>query len=244
MPLNSNDLHINNMIENYLYLYHTKTLIIIPSHADSVQDSISVSFSESTPINRSAPLYSYSHSGPRTVQVNFKLQRDLMKQMNLENESLNQALARSLEAELSNTAKENYAAEIRAIESNSKLSPAQKQLAMENAMLQARYDADFDYVDFMIKAVQAAALPSYAATEKLVNPPIVALRLGDDIFIKGVIGGNVGITYNYPILKNGKWSSVDISFSIREIEPYSAEQVIAEGSARGRLTLEPIKAGS
>jgi hypothetical protein len=38
------------------------------------------------------------------------------------------------------------------------------------------------------------ALPSYAADSKyskMVNPPMVAVRLGNDLFIKGIVSGNV-----------------------------------------------------
>ena len=90
-----------------------------------------------------------------------------------------------------------------------------------------------DYVDFMIKAVQAAALPSYDAASKAVAPPIVAVRLGSDIFIKGVVTGGVGVTYSYPILENGRYANVQISLTISEMEPYQASDVISAGSYRG-----------
>ena len=45
------------------------------------------------------------------------------------------------------------------------------------------YKVDDDYVDILIKKLQAIALPRYSATDKLVNPPQVAIRFGDDIFI-------------------------------------------------------------
>ena len=69
-----------------------------------------------------------------------------------------------------------------------------------------------DYVDILIKYLQAAALPVYNATNKMVNPPIVAMRLSNDIFIKGVVDGSVGLTYKFPILKNGKYALVAVNF--------------------------------
>ena len=58
----------------------------------------------------------------------------------------------------------------------------------------------------------------------------------NDIFIKGVINGTVGVTYNYPILKNGKYASVSISFAVSEIDPYDATDVMQTGSFRGLST--------
>ncbi len=182
------------MIDNYIYLYHVSnqsgkegTVIVLPSYADSVTDTISVSYATETPLARSAPIYSYTSSGPRTVQVSFQLHRDMMKQINFKTSNA------------SVTLKE-------------------------------------DYVDLFIKYVQAAALPNYSTASKMVNPPVVALRLGNDIFIKGVIAGTVGITYNYPILSNGKYASVSIGFSISEIDPYDAKTVMKTGSFRGLST--------
>ena len=93
-----------------------------------------------------------------------------------------------------------------------------------------------DYIDYLIKALQAASLPKYDATTKLVNPPIVALRLGNQIFIKGIIQGSISLTYNYPILPDGKYSNVDVNFQICEIDPYDAESVVSMGSFRGLST--------
>lgn len=185
---------ISQMIDNYIYLYHVTndsdsegTLIVMPSYADSVTDTMSVSYATETPLARSAPIYSYQSSGPRIVQVSFQLHRDMMKQINF------------------------------------KVSNASVTLSD-------------DYVDLVVKYIQAAALPSYSTASKMVNPPVIAMRLGNDIFIKGVVSGSVGITYNYPILKDGKYASVTISFAIAEIDPYDANQVLTSGSYRGLST--------
>lgn len=176
------------MIDNYIYLYHTDTLIIIPAYsADAINDSMQVKFADSTPLARSAPIWSYSGSGPRSLTVAFKLHRDMMTQINIQN-------------------------------------------------TKANVELNDDYVDLMIKQVQAAALPAYAASKKMVNPPIVALRLGEDIFIKGIISGAVSVSYEPPILTNGKYANVMIGFSINEIDPYDAESVMKYGSFRGLST--------
>lgn len=178
-----------NMIENYIYLYHIDKYIILPAFVDSVSDTQNVSFATSNPLSRSAPIYSYSNSGPRTIQVNFNLHRELMYQIN---KDLNQ--------------------------------------------LPKNINPNVDYVDLFIKYIQAAVLPDYKAAAKMVNPPVVALRLGNDIFIKGVIAGNIGITYNYPILEDGRYALVSIGFAINEIDPYDARTVMQIGSFRNVST--------
>ena len=93
-----------------------------------------------------------------------------------------------------------------------------------------------DYIDTLVKYLQAAALPKYreyAAKSKNVIPPMVAVRYGNGIFIKGVINGSVTVTYQKPILWDDKYAVVDVSFTISEVDPYDAETVVQEGSFRG-----------
>lgn len=186
------------MIENYVYLYHTDTLIVVPEYADSITDNLQVNYPSSTVLTRTAPIYSYANSGPRTMQVAFQLHRDMMTDIN------------------HNTS---------------------------NAIL----DVGEDYVDVFIKQIQAAALPSYEAALKMVNPPLVAVRLGSDIFIKGVVQGGVGVTYKYPIIpginadgtkdpSKDRYACVDVAFNIAEVDPYDADTVMKTGSYRGLST--------
>lgn len=172
------------MIDNYVYLYHINQFIVIPTFPDSITDTISVNFNKASPMSRSAPIYSYSDSGPRSLQVNLDLHRDMMTEI-------------------------NYGV------SNAKV-------AMGD-----------DYVDTLINVIQAAALPNYGASEKLVDPPMIAVRFGNDIFIKGVVIGNVSVTYQLPILQNNKYAHVSVSFNVEEIDPYNATQVAQSGSFRG-----------
>lgn len=178
------DYHELLMIENYIYLYHTQTFLLIPVFNDTVNDTMSVNFQKTTPMSRSAPIYSYSDSGPRSLQVNLHLHRDMFTQMN-----------------------QNV--------SNALIVPGD------------------DYVDTLIKQIQAAALPVYGASQKLVDPPMVAVRFGEDIFIKGVVMGAVGVTYGLPILEDNKYADISISFTVEEVDPYDAQQVLLEGSFRG-----------
>lgn len=184
---------VYNLIENYIYMYHTDTFIILPIYPDSVQDMMGAKFTSTTPLMRSAPIQSYNSSGPRTVQATFNLHRDMMSQVNYQR-------------------------------SNVKL------------------DIGDDYIDVLVRQIQGAVIPKYNASEKMVNPPMVAMRLGDDIFIKGVINGDVGLTYVLPIINiNGKdkYAQVQVSFSITEVDPYDAETVMQIGSFRGlNTTLE------
>ena len=92
-----------------------------------------------------------------------------------------------------------------------------------------------DYVDRLVKEIQAAALPNYAASEKMVDPPLVACRIGNEIFIKGVIQGAVTVSYSGPILSgkyDDKYAICTVGFSISEVDPYDAQTVMGIGSFR------------
>lgn len=172
------------LIENYIYLYHLDQFVIIPVWPDSIQDSLTSTFASSNPLSRSAPIYSYSNSGPRSMQINLKLHRDMMQNVNVGR-------------------------------SNLKLNVGE------------------DYIDTLIKCMQACALPNYKDASKMVDPPSVAIRFGNDVFIKGIINGGVTITYSGPILTNNKYALVDVGFTIYETSPYSADEVARQGSFRG-----------
>lgn len=173
-----------NMIDNYIYLYHIDQFIVIPTFPDTLNDTIGVSFNSSTPMSRSAPVYSYSNSGPRSLQINLDLHRDMMTQINW-------------------------------------------------GVSNAKIATGDDYVDTLVKMVQAAALPSYGTSEKMVDPPLVAVRFGNELFIKGVVNGSVGVTYAPPILANNKYAHVSVSFTVEEVDPYDANTIMSAGSFRG-----------
>lgn len=178
------------LIQNYIYMYHTKTFILIPQYPESTTDSMSANFSSTPVLSRSAPIFAYSNSGPRTLQVSLSLHRDMMNMFNLN-------------------------------VSNLKLKVGE------------------DYIDTLVNQIQAIALPSYTDASKMVNPPIIALRFGNDIFIKGVVQGGVSVTRKPPILQDNKYALIDISFNVSEIEPYDAQTVMQNGSFRGlNTTLE------
>lgn len=183
------------LIQNYIYLYHTKEYLILPGYPEQIQDNMAVRYNSTTPLSRTAPIYSYSNSGPRTMNISLNLHRDMMYHLNYSNSSI--------------------------------------QLADD-------INLGLDYVDVLIKRIQSMALPRYDSASMLVDPPIVALRLGNEIYCKGVVTNSVYVTYGLPILESGKYARAQIGFSIAEIDPYDAETVALQGSFRTGLntTLE------
>lgn len=95
------------------------------------------------------------------------------------------------------------------------------------------YTIGDDYIDILIKKLQSIALPRYSATDKLVDPPQVAIRFADEIFIKGIVNGGISINYELPLLSNNKYAQVGISFRVSETQPYDADSVGLLGSYRG-----------
>ena len=180
------------VINSYIYLYHLDKFVVLPDYPESINDSLQSSFAETNALSRTAPVFSYKHSGPRTVStVSLELHRDMMETLN---------------KDISN---------------------------LKNNVVDLSGD---DYVDTLIKYLQAAALPKYneySTGSKTVIPPMVALRFGNDIFIKGIINSAIQITYRKPILYNDKYAVVTVGFSISEVDPYDAETVLTAGSFRG-----------
>lgn len=174
-------------IDNYIYLYHTNTLIILPGFPDSMADTTQVNFSQSTALGRSAPIFSYTSSGPRSMNIDLSIHREALNLMNYTN---------------------------------------------SNSELKAFFKPDDDYTDVIIRMLQAAALPVYAGSEKMVDPPMIACRFGNDIYIKGIINGSVGVSYQLPLLRNNKLAQVSISFNVYEVDAYDAMMVSQIGSYR------------
>ena len=178
----------NFLQDNYIYISHLDEDLQfwrLPASPDSMQDSMNSTFSTESVLGRSAPVYTYSNSGPRSVQISLKLHRDIMDDIN-----------------------EGYS----------------------NSELQGTGE---DYVDNLIRALQAIALPKYNLNNKHVEPPLVAVRIENQLFIKGIVNGGVTVTYQKPILYNGKYAIVSINFTIAEVDPYDATTVYKNGSFRG-----------
>lgn len=181
-----------NMIDNYIYLYHTKTLIAIPTYPETIADRVITTFASATPLARSAPIFSFSNAGPRSFQVSLSLHRDMMNEVNI----------------------------------------SASRLKLDNL-------ADEDYVDILVKQLYAIALPRYGATEKKVDPPLVAVRFGSEIFCKGIVNDGITVEYTGPILGYGnngsedKYAQVNVSFTVTEIDPYDADSIMTSGGFRG-----------
>lgn len=141
-------------------------------------------FASTNALGRSAPVYTFSNAGPRTVQIDIALHRDIMDDINV---------------------------------------------GVSNSLLAVGED----YIDNLINALRAIAVPRYNLSNKAVEPPLVALRLGREIFIKGVVTGGIGLTYEKPILSNDKYAQVRLSLTISEVDPYDATSVYKNGGFRG-----------
>ena len=173
--------------ECYIYISHLGDdgeYLILPNYPDTINDNMSSTFNQTNALSRSAPVWTYSNSGPRSVQVSFRIHRDLMD-------------------------------DIKIGASNITLADGE------------------DYTDTLINKLQSIALPKYNLSNKAVEPPLVAIRLGQDIFIKGIVNGGIAVTYNKPVLSNNKYAVVDIAFTVYEVDPYDATTVAKNGGFRG-----------
>lgn len=176
-----------SLIDNYIFLYNlgdAGEFLVLPTYPDSISDSMSSSFASTNALSRSAPVFAYSNSGPRTVQITLNLHRDMLDSVNVGVSNL-------------------------------------------------RVSIGDDYMDTLIKRIQAVAVPKYVASAKSVQPPMVALRFGGDIFIKGVVTGGITVTYSKPLLEGDHYAQASIGFTVSETDPYDASTVASEGSFRG-----------
>lgn len=176
---------------NYIYVSHLDDkghYWELPVAPDKISDSMTSSFSETQALGRSAPVFTYSHSGPRKVQLELLLRRDMMDDANVFNTSV-------------------------------------------------KVESGEDYIDSLIKGLQAIALPKYDVSNKAVEPPLVTMRLSNEIFIKGVVSSSIGVEYGLPIISGGRYAQVRISLEITEVDPYDSSTVFKNGSFRGETQL-------
>ena len=76
---------------------------------------------------------------------------------------------------------------------------------------------------------------NYTLANKAIEPPLVAVRLGREIFIKGVVTSNISVTFGKPILVNEKYANMEVGFTISEVDPYDSTTVFKNGSFRGMV---------
>ena len=70
-------------ITTYIYLYHTDKFIIIPEYPETITDNMTSTFTPTQALSRSAPVFTYEYSGPRTVTFNLELHRDMVNDLNI-----------------------------------------------------------------------------------------------------------------------------------------------------------------
>lgn len=168
----------------YLYISHLDDGFQywqLPGYPDEVSDDMRSTFSETTALGRSAPVYTFSNAGPRSVQISLNFHRDMFEDM------------------------------------PSNVIPLDGE----------------DKAESFIHALQAIAVPKYNLSNKAIEPPLVAVRLGREVFIKGVVTSGISITYGKPILVNEKYATMRVQFTISEVDPYDSSTVFKNGSFRG-----------
>lgn len=168
----------------YLYISHLDEEFKywqLPGYPETVSDQMQSTFTPTTALGRSAPVYTFSNAGPRTIQLTLKFHRDMFEEM------------------------------------SSNIVPRDGE----------------DKAESFIHALQAIALPKYNLSNKAIEPPLVAVRLGREVFIKGVVTSGITVTFGKPILVNEKYATMEVSFTIAEVDPYDATTVFQNGSFRG-----------
>jgi len=168
-------IYISHLDEDYQYWR-------LPCYPDTLTDSMESNFSSTTALGRSAPVYTFSSAGPRTISLTLRFHRDMF-----EEDIYSNVVPRDGE----------------------------------------------DRADCFIRALQAISVPKYNLSNKAIEPPLVSVRLGTEVFIKGVVSSSVSVTYSKPILSNEKYAGIEISFTISEVDPYDASTVFKNGSFRG-----------
>jgi hypothetical protein len=167
-------LYISHLDEDFKYWQ-------LPGYPEEVSDQMNSTFTENTALGRSAPVYTFSNAGPRTVNISLNFHRDMFEDM------------------------------------PSNVTPLDGE----------------DKAESFIHALQSIAVPKYNLSNKAIEPPLVALRLGREVFIKGIVSGGINVTFGKPIMVNEKYATIKINFTISEVDPYDATTVFQNGSFRG-----------
>lgn len=180
----NNDIFSRILPDCYLYISHLdegSQYWQLPGYPEKVTDQMRSTFTENSALGRSAPVYTFSNSGPRSINISLTFHRDMFEEM------------------------------------PSNVVPKDGE----------------DKAESFIHAIQAIAVPKYNLSNKAIEPPLVAVRLGREVFIKGIVSGGVSVTYGKPILSNEKYAIVEIGFTVSEVDPYDATTVFQNGSFRG-----------
>ena len=73
---------------SYIYLYHIDEFIKLPVYPESITDNLQSTFAQTDALSRSAPVFTYSNSGPRSMQFQFQFHRELLDQVNSDGTSI------------------------------------------------------------------------------------------------------------------------------------------------------------
>ena len=146
-------IYISHLDEEYKYWQ-------LPGYPDQVSDDMESRFDSATALGRSAPVYTFSSAGPRSVKISLSFHRDMFEEM------------------------------------PSNIVPADGE----------------DKAESFIHAMQAIAVPKYNLSNKAIEPPLVAVRLGQEVFIKGVVTSNISVTYK--ALFNGFTAANNIVYTV------------------------------
>jgi hypothetical protein len=182
--MNNRDIFSRILPDCYLYISHLDAEAQywqLPGYPDEVTDEMSSTFQQTTALGRSAPVFTFSNAGPRSVNITLNFHRDMFEEM------------------------------------------------PSNVVPQ---DGE-DKAESFIHALQAIAVPKYNLSNKAVEPPLIAIRLGREVFIKGVVTSGISVTFGKPILVNEKYATMKVSFTVSEVDPYDATTVFQNGSFRG-----------
>ena len=170
--------------DNYIYISHLDEKFQfwkLPTWPDTVTDTMQSNFATTNALGRTAPVFTFSNAGPRTIAITLKFHRDMLEEL------------------------------------PSNVTPREGE----------------DKAESFIHALQAIAVPKYNLSNKAIEPPLVAIRLGREIFIKGIVSGNVSVTFHKPILTNEKYAILEVSFTVTEVDPYDSTTIFQNGSFRG-----------
>ena len=159
----NNDIFSRILPDCYLYISHLDEdyqYWMLPGYPDEVGDNMSSAFGQNTALGRTAPVYTYSSSGPRTIQISLEFHRDMFEEIN-----------------------SHAGGKVK------------------------KFDSGDDMAETFIKALQSIAVPKYNLSNKAIEPPLVAIRLGSEVFIKGVVDGGVHVTYKKPMFVTAESST-------------------------------------
>lgn len=191
-------------ISSYIYIYHLGLIFNIPTLPESLTETMNITYNATPILGRSAPLQTFTGAGPRSVNIDIKLHRQLFQ---IENPLIR---TESGEAQLESAT-----------------------VTMSNPTTGNIEEVDTkDAVDYLVDALTSISLPKYTSANKAIVPPSVFVRYGNELAMRGV-PSQVTKTSSGVWLKNGKMAMVEISFNLTEVEPYSAQYAAANGSLRG-----------